>query len=154
MQPVCLYGTQQHQGRRGEGAGFYAGLYRSGQPSLSPTPSRWRGPWWLHVATASILICVSQYLLGLPQQRLREVLEESGRRDVGRGQATGRFAVTNDAATSSILSGAMIGALSGRLEGILDDDDLDDAVEYLLRLLGVPAGEARAIAHRPLPPLP
>ena len=91
---------------------------------------------------------------GLPQQRLREVLEESGRRDVGRGLATGRFAVTNEAATSSILSGAMIGALSGRLEGILDDDDLDDAVEYLLRLLGVPAGEASEIAHRPLPPLP
>ncbi len=91
---------------------------------------------------------------GLPQQRLREVLEESGRRDVGRGQAAGRFAVTNEAATSSVLSGAMIGALSGRLEGILDDDDLDDAVECLLRLLGVSAGEAREIAHRPLPPLP
>jgi hypothetical protein len=48
----------------------------------------------------------------------------------------------------------MIGALSGRLEGTLDDDDLDDAVEYLLRLLGVPAVEAREIAHRPLPLLP
>jgi hypothetical protein len=47
----------------------------------------------------------------------------------------------------------MIGALSGRLEGSLDDADLDDAVEYLLRLLGVPTGEAREIAHRPLPPL-
>ena len=34
------------------------------------------------------------------------------------------------------ISGAVIGALSGRLEGVLDDDDLDDAVEYLLRLLG------------------
>ena len=52
------------------------------------------------------------------------------------------------------LSGAMIGALSGRLEGILDDDDLDDAVEYLLRMLGVPCEEALEIAHRPLPPLP
>lgn len=91
---------------------------------------------------------------GLPQQRLREVLEESGRRDVSRGVETGRFAVTNEAATSSILSGAMIGALSGRLEGNLDDDDLDDAVECLLRLLGVPAAEAQEIAHRPLPALP
>ena len=90
---------------------------------------------------------------GLPQQRLREVLEESGRRDVGRGLASGRFALTNEVATSALLSGAMIGALSGRLEGTLDDDDLDDAVEYLLRMLGVPAGEAREIAHRPLPSL-
>jgi len=90
---------------------------------------------------------------GLPQQRLREGIGESGQRDVSRGVETGRFAVANEAATGSLLSGAVIGALSGRLEGILDDDDLDDAVEYLLRLLGVPAEEAREIAHRPLPPL-
>jgi len=90
---------------------------------------------------------------GLPQQRLREGIGESGQRDVGRGVETGRFAVANEAAMGSLLSGAVIGALSGRLEGVLDDDDLDDAVEYLLRLLGVPAGESREIAHRPLPPL-
>jgi AcrR family transcriptional regulator len=91
---------------------------------------------------------------GLPQQRLREVLGESGRRDVSRGIETGRLTVPNVEAAGSLLSGAMIGALSGRLEGTLDDDDLDDAVEYLLRLLGVPAVEAREIAHRPLPLLP
>jgi AcrR family transcriptional regulator len=91
---------------------------------------------------------------GLPQQRLLEVIGESGDRDVSRGMETGRFALANQAAASSILSGAVIGALSGRLEGALDDGDLDDAVEYLLRLLGVPAAEALDIAHRPLPPLP
>jgi len=90
---------------------------------------------------------------GLPQQRLREGIGESGQRDVSRGVETGRFAVANEAAAGSLLSGAVIGALSGRLEGTLDDDDLDDSVEYLLRLLGVPTGEAREIAHRPLPPL-
>lgn len=90
---------------------------------------------------------------GLPQQRLVEGIGESGIRDVGRGIESGRFALANTGAASSILGGAMIGALSGRLEGVLDDADLDDAVEYLLRLLGVPAGEAREIAHRPLPPL-
>ena len=90
---------------------------------------------------------------GLPQQRLLEVIGESGQRDVGRGLESGRFAIANPAAVRSILSGAVIGALSGRLEGALDDVDLDDAVEYLLRLLGLPAGEAQEIAHRPLPPL-
>ena len=90
---------------------------------------------------------------GLPQQRLLEGIGESGTRDVGRGIESGRFALANAEAASSLLGGAMIGALSGRLEGALDDADLDDAVEYLLRLLGVPAGEAREIAHRPLPPL-
>ena len=91
---------------------------------------------------------------GLPQQRLHEVIGESGHRDVSRGVETGRFAVANEAAAYSLLSGAVIGALSGRLEGTLDDDDLDDAVEYLLRLLGVPAVEADNIAHRLLPALP
>jgi AcrR family transcriptional regulator len=90
---------------------------------------------------------------GLPQQRLREGIGESGYRDVTRGIETGRFALANTEAASSLLGGAVIGALSGRLEGTLDDADLDDAVEYLLRLLGVPVPEAREIAHRPLPPL-
>lgn len=90
---------------------------------------------------------------GLPQQRLREGIGESGSRDVSRGMERGRFSIGNEAAAASLLSGAVIGALSGRLEGTLDDDDLDDAVEYLLRLMGVPAQEAREVAHRPLPPL-
>ena len=90
---------------------------------------------------------------GLPQQRLLEGIGESGTRDVSRGIETGRFSLTNVKAASSLLGGAMIGALSGRLDGTLDDADLDDAVEYLLRLLGVPDEEARDIAHRPLPRL-
>jgi AcrR family transcriptional regulator len=90
---------------------------------------------------------------GLPQQRLLEGIGESGTRDVSRGIETGRFSLANAKAASSLLGGALIGALSGRLEGGLDDADLDDAVEYLLRLLGVPAEEVREIAHRPLPPL-
>jgi AcrR family transcriptional regulator len=90
---------------------------------------------------------------GLPQQRLLEGIGESGYRDVSRGIESGRFALTNVAAASSLLGGAMIGALSGRLEGTLRGGDLDDAVEYLLRMLGVPAAEALEIAHRPLPPL-
>jgi AcrR family transcriptional regulator len=90
---------------------------------------------------------------GLPQQRLLEVIGESGQRDVGRGLESGRFAIANPAALRSLLSGAVIGVLSGRLEGVLDEVDLDDTVEYLLRLLGSPAGEAKEIAHRPLPPM-
>lgn len=90
---------------------------------------------------------------GLPQQRLREGIGESGRRDLTRGIERGRFVVANVAAMESLVSGAVIGALSGRLEGSLADPDLDDAVEYVLRLLGVPIAEAQDIAHRPLPPL-
>jgi AcrR family transcriptional regulator len=90
---------------------------------------------------------------GLPQHRLREGIGESGSRDVNRGVETGRFAIENPAAAGALLSGAVIGVLAGRLENTLGDDDLDDAVEYVLRLLGVPTDEARDIAHRPLPDL-
>jgi AcrR family transcriptional regulator len=90
---------------------------------------------------------------GLPQARLREGIGESGYRDVSRGVETGRFTLDNLAAAAALLSGAVIGALAGRLENTLGDGDLDDAVEYLLRLLGVPGTEARDIAHLPLPDL-
>jgi AcrR family transcriptional regulator len=90
---------------------------------------------------------------GLPQKRLREGIGESGYRDLRRGLETGRFVIDNPEAAAVLLSGALIGALGSRLEGMLGDSDVDDAVEHLLRLLGVPVGEARDIAHRPLPAL-
>jgi len=90
---------------------------------------------------------------GLPQARLREGIGESGYRDVSRGVETGRFTLDNLEAAAALLSGAVIGVLGGRLENTLGDGDLDDAVEYLLRLLGVPGSEARDIAHLPLPDL-
>jgi AcrR family transcriptional regulator len=91
---------------------------------------------------------------GLPYERLLEGIGESGIRDVARGVAAGRFAVDNAGAGSTLLVGSLIAVSSARVEGKLRDGDLDDAVEYALRLLGVPAVEALAIAHRPLPPLP
>jgi AcrR family transcriptional regulator len=90
---------------------------------------------------------------GLPHKRLREGIGESGYRDLRRGLETGRFVIDNPEAAAVLLSGALIGALGRRLEGMLGDSDVDDAVEHLLRLLGVPVGEARDIAHRPLPAL-
>ena len=90
---------------------------------------------------------------GLPQKRLREGIGESADRDVKRGIESGRFAVANLEAAASLLGGAMIGVLSDRLEGKLDDDDLDDATQYVLCLLGLSLDEAAEIAHRPLPEL-
>ena len=91
---------------------------------------------------------------GLPYERLLEGIGESGSRDVARGIAAGRFTVHNPAAGSTVLVGSLIAVISARVEGKLRDEDLDDAVEYALRLLGVPALEASEIAHRPLPSLP
>jgi AcrR family transcriptional regulator len=91
---------------------------------------------------------------GLPHDRLLDGIGESGTRDVARGVAAGRFAIDNPAAGSTLFVGSLIAVISARVDGKLRDEDLDDAVEYALRLLGVPAAEARGIAHRPLPPLP
>jgi AcrR family transcriptional regulator len=91
---------------------------------------------------------------GLPYERLLDGIGESGTRDVARGVAAGRFAVDNHTAGSTLLVGSLIAVISARVDGKLRDEDLDDAVEYALRLLGVPAVEAREIAHRPLPSLP
>jgi AcrR family transcriptional regulator len=91
---------------------------------------------------------------GLPYERLLEGIGESGSRDVARGVAAGRFAFDNHAVGSTLLVGSLIAVISARVDGKLRDEDLDSAVEYALRLLGVPAVEARGIAHRPLPPLP
>jgi AcrR family transcriptional regulator len=91
---------------------------------------------------------------GLPYERLLDGIGESGTRDIAHGVAAGRFAVDNPAAGSTLLVGSSIAVISARVEGKLRDEDLDDAVEYALRLLGVPAVDARGIAHRPLPSLP
>jgi AcrR family transcriptional regulator len=91
---------------------------------------------------------------GLPYERLLDGIGESGTRDIARGVAAGRFAVDNHAAGSALFVGSLIAVISARIDGKLRDEDLDDAAEYALRLLGVPAVEARGIAHRPLPSLP
>jgi AcrR family transcriptional regulator len=89
---------------------------------------------------------------GLPHERLHEAIGKSGTRDFERGIERGRFAIANREVAEHVVGSAVTGLLSRRLHGKLADADLDEAVEYLLRLLGVPADEAAEIAHRPLPP--
>ena len=91
---------------------------------------------------------------GLPLDRLREGIGESAVRDLERGVRTGRFVIRNPAVLGDLLGGAVVGVLSAYLAGARAEADLDDAVEYVLRLLGVPPAEAREIAHRPLPSIP
>jgi AcrR family transcriptional regulator len=91
---------------------------------------------------------------GLPLDRLREGIGDSAARDLARGVRAGRFVIPNQAVLEDMLSGAVVGVLSTYLRGSLGEADLDDTVEYVLRLLGVPPAEAREITHRPLPRLP
>jgi AcrR family transcriptional regulator len=91
---------------------------------------------------------------GLPHQRLYEGLGESGMRDAKRGVEAGRFSIANVEIVRLLLSGAFVAVLGAHVEHKLSASDLDDAVEHLLRLLGVSKHEAHEIAHRPLRHLP
>ena len=87
---------------------------------------------------------------GLPNERLYEGVGESGLRDVWHGVEVGRFEIVNAEVMKLILSGAFISVLSAHVDRKVDDDDLDDAVENLLRLFGLSPAEAHDLTHRPL----
>lgn len=91
---------------------------------------------------------------GLPQERLYEGVGESGMRDAARGVEAGRFHIENVAVVQLLLSGAFLSVLAAYSDGKLREVDLDDAVEHMLRLLGLDRQEARDLAHRPLRRLP
>lgn len=76
-------------------------------------------------------------------------------RDIERGIEAGRFTTAGSAYLALVATaGCVLGFLQQRLAdpGRLTDDDADDLAEQLLRMLGMPARSARAVAHRPLPP--
>jgi len=91
---------------------------------------------------------------GLPHERLAEGMGESGMRDTLRAIEAGRFHVGNPEAVRFLLSGAFVSVVSARVEGKRDDEDVDDAVEHLLRMFGLKITEAHDIAHRRLRRLP
>jgi AcrR family transcriptional regulator len=91
---------------------------------------------------------------GLPHQRVLEGLGASGMRDARRGLEQGRFQVDHPEVARLLVAGAFIGVLSAYCERKITAADIDDAVELLLRVLGVTPAEAREVAHRPLPRLP
>jgi AcrR family transcriptional regulator len=91
---------------------------------------------------------------GLPHERLSDGMGESGVRDTLRAIEAGRFNVDNHQVMRLLLSGAFVAVASARVEGKLDDRDLDDAVEHLLRMFGLNVSEAHDIAHRRLRRLP
>jgi len=74
-------------------------------------------------------------------------------RDIGTGQAAGRFSFPDTRIALSAVAGGLIGLLRLReqeAEGI-DESAVDQLTEACLRLLGVRSTEARRLAHRPLP---
>ena len=75
-----------------------------------------------------------------------EPIATRGRRDVRRGQRSGRFQVDDLDATLAALSGAALGVVRGRLRGGLDAAAEPRCVAMALRMLGVAPDEARDLA--------
>jgi AcrR family transcriptional regulator len=76
-----------------------------------------------------------------------------GRRDIGRGVASGRFRVDDAELAGTMIGGAMQAVLRRRLRGELEPSADESLTFHALRVLGVPAEEARSIATEDLPPL-
>lgn len=78
------------------------------------------------------------------------------RRDIEAAARAGRFQVKDPELTMTIVAGATL-CLGQLLHDHPERDDAeatDQVSEDLLRMLGLPADEAREICHRPLPALP
>jgi hypothetical protein len=73
-------------------------------------------------------------------------------RDLERGVTTGRFDVDPRGLAPYSIGAIAQAALRARLEGAAPEL-AHEAAEQVLRLVGVPARDAREIASRPLPPL-
>lgn len=93
--------------------------------------------------------------LGIAHEGLVGILGPRASRDLQYGVDTGRFRLDDVALASAMTFGSLLSAMRTYLE--TDDHPADPSAlyaEHLLRMVGIPAGEAQEIAHRALPPLP
>ena len=87
---------------------------------------------------------------GVPVEDMRDALGRFSARDFGRGLMSGRFNVPELTVGSSFLFGGFVSGLLTSLETTDPETAIDQMVEMMLRGLGLPAAEAKEIAHRPL----
>jgi len=72
-------------------------------------------------------------------------------RDIRIGLQRRRFKVADPLAATLAAGGAILAIIAGRLHGAIGDDAPERAAAVVLKLLGLPADEARRVAKRPLP---
>jgi AcrR family transcriptional regulator len=103
---------------------------------------------WTHPEIAGFITGAGMDLLGSPRGLAPRAL-----RDLRAGQAAGRFTVTDVEVALGAVTGGLIGLLRLRERNPerVAETAVDELAEACLRLLGVRAGEARRLAHLPLP---
>jgi AcrR family transcriptional regulator len=84
---------------------------------------------------------------------LRHGLGRRLARDIGVGVTARRFKLTDPEATTVAAGGAILAFIAGELHGDIAGDVPERAATVVLRVLGLPPGEARQIATRRLPPI-
>jgi AcrR family transcriptional regulator len=83
---------------------------------------------------------------------VREALTPFARRDLRRGTKSGRLTVPHEGLALVEAGGAMLTVMRAVLDGQAPKDADVFHAEGVLRLLGLPAGDAAEVARRPLPP--
>lgn len=106
---------------------------------------------------ASTAPAVAQVLVqvGMSYAWTDEGLAARALRDIQRGIDDGRFTIADARLGLLSTAGCVLAFLQLALEqpGELDETDADTLAEMLLRMLGMTARSATAVAHRPLPAL-
>ena len=87
-------------------------------------------------------------------QALRTGLGRRLMRDVSLGIQAGRFRVSDVTQATLGISGVTLSVLAARLHGELGAEAPESAAAIALKLVGLPARQAEAIASRPLPEIP
>ena len=87
---------------------------------------------------------------GVPVKDMQDAVGRFGARDLKRGLEQGRFNGPSLHNASVFVFGGWVNSLLAAMDLAEPDSALDDAVEMMLRALGLPSEEARKLAHSPL----
>jgi AcrR family transcriptional regulator len=103
---------------------------------------------WTHPELARFITGAGLDLLDIPRG-----LAPRSLRDIKLGQAAGRFTIPNADVALSTVAGSLLGLLRVHQHHPeqIDETAVDQLAEGILRMLGVPAREAKRIAARKLP---
>ena len=104
---------------------------------------------WTHPDIADFLTGAGLDLLDAPRGLAPRAL-----RDIKAGQAAGRFTIPSAEIALAAVAGGLLGLLRLRQRhpDRVEESEVDQLAEAVLRLLGVPAPEAARLAALPLPP--
>lgn len=90
---------------------------------------------------------------GVPVEELRSAVGTYVDRDFRRGLSSGRIQVDDPLTVATYTFGGFVNCVLGAMAHERPDEQIDQGVELTLRVFGLDPGEARRLAHQPLPEL-